>query len=269
MPALRIIGIVLLAFTALSTAADPLRQFDDCTLEIASWSDGDSFPVKLPTGKTVTIRLYGVDCIEMHLEGDESNARRLRDQRRWFRIADINLAKSAGEAARAEVGKFLAEPFTVHTAFADARGDARYQRVYGFVTTSAGFDLSEELVKRGLARAFGVVRERPDGNTAAEWRDHLRDLELTAARKGVGAWEHTDWEKLPEERRLARAEEAEIDAAMGLAQKLPPGTRIDPNTAARDELLALPGIGEPMALRIFENRPYRRTEDLLNGPGIG
>jgi len=272
MPSRRTPLIALLAIAAiasLASAADPLQQFDDCILEPTAWSDGDSFPVRLPDGQSVTVRLYGVDCLEMHLEGDETNARRLRDQRRWFGIADIGKAKAVGESAKVRVTDILADPFTIHTTFADARGDPRYKRVYAFVTTAKGLDLSEYLVTKGLARAFGVVRERPDGTPAAEWRDHLRDIELTAAKKSLGAWALTDWNRLPEERRLARQEEAEINAIMGVVQKLAPGEKIDPNTAARDDLLALPGIGEAMALRIIEHRPYHKPADLKNVPGIG
>ena len=36
----------------------------------------------------------------------------------------------------------LAKPFTVHTAFADARGDGKHKRIYGFVTTADGEDLA-------------------------------------------------------------------------------------------------------------------------------
>jgi competence protein ComEA len=252
-----------------SAAADPLQQFDNCTLEPAHWSDGDSFPVKLPDGKTVTVRLYGVDCLEMNIEGDETNARRLRDQRRWFGIVDIQTAKGVGEDAKAVVGDILTKPFTVYTAFADGRGDPRYKRVYAFVTTANGQNLAELLVQRGLARAFGVTRVGPDGTTAAEWKEHLADLELLAANKNAGAWAHTDWERLPEERRRAREEEAELEAVMGNPNTLAEGETIDPNTAARDELLALPGIGDTMALRIIEHRPYASPEDLLQVPGIG
>ena len=269
MPTLRITLTLFFACAALPAATNPLQQFDDCTLEIVDWSNGDSFPVKLPNGETVTIRLYGVDCLEMHLDGNKPNAARLRDQRRYFGIADINKAKSVGAAAKIGIAIILAKPFTVHTAFADGRGDPRYKRVYGFVTTATGLDLAEELVESGMARAYGLCRQRPDGTTAAEWRERLRDLELLAAKEGVGAWAHTDWDKLPEERQLARAEETEIDEAMGVTQKLAPGTKIDPNTASHDELLALPGIAETMALRIIENRPYRKTDDLLKVPGIG
>jgi competence protein ComEA len=33
--------------------------------------------------------------------------------------------------------------------------------------------------------------------------------------------------------------------------------------------MALPGIGEVMALRIIEGRPYSSAKDLLRVPGIG
>jgi competence protein ComEA len=262
-------ALILLAGTSSPLLADPLQEFAGCILETADWSDGDSFPVTLPDGKKVTVRLYGVDCMEMHVDGDDSNARRLRDQRRWFGIADILVAKSMGEAAKTKVTEILSKPFTVHTAFADARGDVRYARVYGFVTTSDGSDLAEYLVRAGLARAFGVARARPDGTTAAEWREHLRDLELQAATRAAGAWAQTDWERLPEERRQARAEQAELDIAKGLKSALAPGEKINLNTAARDALMNLPGIGEAIALRIIEHRPYASIEDILEVPGIG
>ncbi|MEM7144530.1 MAG: helix-hairpin-helix domain-containing protein [Verrucomicrobiota bacterium] len=267
--------IALALFTALlltpvpASATDPLQSFPNCTLQPADWSDGDSFPVKFPDGRTFTIRLYGVDCMEMHIENDESNARRLRDQRRWFGIADIIVAKSIGEEAKVTLAKILTEPFTVHTAFADGRGDPRYKRVYGFVTTADGKDLAELLVQKGLARAFGVVRSHPTGTSAAEWREQLHDFELLAAKNDAGAWAHTDWDRLHDERREARREEAELQAAMSKPPALAEGESINPNTAARDELIALPGIGETMALRIIEHRPYQSPDDLLAVPGIG
>jgi endonuclease YncB( thermonuclease family) len=146
-----------------------------------TWSDGDSFQIKTPDGKTQTIRLYGVDCIEMHVQGDDSNARRLRDQRRYFGINDISVAKTQGEAAKAATAKWLDKPFTVHTTFADGRGDGRFSRVYGFVKTADGGNLSEVLVSQGLARAFGVVRQLPDGTAGDEWMEQLKDLELRQA----------------------------------------------------------------------------------------
>lgn len=250
------------------TASGQLRKLQPCALVETEWADGDSFSVRLPDGKTQTIRLYGVDCIEMHVQGDDSNARRLRDQRRYFGIADILTAKSAGQAAREETLRLLKQPFTVHTNFADARGDGRFSRVYAFVETADGRNLSELLVSAGLARAFGVVRQLPDGTPGEEWMAQLRDLELTAARAGRGAWKHTDWAKLPQDRKEARDELAEIEAAKG-RQSATEDRPVDLNQAARDELMALPGIGEKTANRIIRARPFRSVEDLTRVPGIG
>jgi DNA uptake protein ComE-like DNA-binding protein len=249
-------------------ATASLRKLVGCTLIPTEWADGDSFSVRLPDGKVQTVRLYGADCIEMHVQGDDTNARRLRDQRRYFGIADILKAKRVGEEAKQETLRALSKPFTLHTTFADARGDGRYSRVYCFIETSAGEDLSERLVAMGLARAFGVTRQRPDGTRGDDWMERLKDLELTAARASRGAWAHTDWEKLPEIRQEARDESAEIEQAKGVraANEDKP---LDLNSAARDELMTIPGIGEKTANAIIERRPYSKIEDLLGVGRIG
>jgi competence ComEA-like helix-hairpin-helix protein len=251
-----------------SMAAEVLQKFVGCTRIEEEWSDGDSFPVKFPDGQTRTVRLYGVDCLEMHVQGDESNARRLRDQRRYFGIQDITVAKAQGEKAKLETARLLNKPFTVWTAFSDGRGDGRFNRIYGFVTLSSGEDLSSTLVQLGLARAFGVVRAGPDGKAGEEWRDELKDLELQAAKLGKGAWAFTNWEKLPEERKEARAEEAEIAEAQN-GKMIDDGKTLDPNKAARDELMKLPGIGEKTADSIIEARPFKTLDDLGKVQGIG
>jgi len=278
------VGILLLPLAAeplpqgVTNAVTGLTRFAGCELVATDWADGDSFAVRLPDGKEWTIRLYGVDCIEWHVN-DDTDARRLGAQRRYFGIAEAggsaaasnSLAKGFGEAAAARVRELLEKPFTVHTAWADGRGDGRFKRYYGFVTTGDGRDLGEQLVAEGLARAFGVSRQAPDGRSRDDYGEGLRDLELAAAKRGLGAWAKTDWEKLPEERRIEREEAAELAAAQDGATP-GPGVRIDPNTAARDELMGLPGIGETRANAIIEGRQdgrYRNPEDLLRVPGIG
>ncbi len=254
---------------ASSGLAEDLQKFEGCQLVEQPWSDGDSFQVRLPDQKEITVRLYGADCLEMHLDGDDSNARRLRDQRRYFGIQDITVAKGFGEKARGEVARLLAKPFTIHTAFADGRGDGRFNRVYGFVTLPDGKDLASHLVETGMARAFGVSRLTPDGTTAKEYMARLRDLELGAAKKGNGAWSATDWQRLPEERKQAREEEEEIELAKG---NHPLEGKINPNKAGRDELMKLPGIGEVLANRIIqarEHRKFSKPDDLREVNGIG
>lgn len=266
---------LLVAVLVLSGSAKDLVRLSECKLVQTEWADGDSFLVSSPDRGEFTLRLYGADCIEWHVT-DASDERRLRAQRRYFGITKarrdpreaIALAKSFGETAAKEIQTLLAEPFTVHTAFADARGDGRHQRIYGFVTTSKGKDLATELVSLGLARAFGVYRQTYDGRSQMEYREHLRDLEFLAAKKGTGIWHETNWEALPEERRTQREEDRQIEMSIDGNSGLS-GRKIDPNRAARDELMALPGIGEELANRIIEGRPYSKPEDLQRVSGIG
>lgn len=252
-----------------------LEEIPSCKMVQAAWADGDSFLIETGTGAQHTIRLYGVDCIEMEVR-DDTDARRLRAQRRYFGISEsggspdtsIELAKEYGKLAAAETAKALAGTFTIHTSFADARGDAKFKRIYAFVKTADGKDLGELLVSKGLALAFGVYRETPDGQHRDVYKESLRDLELVASRKAIGIWAKTDWDKLPAERQLERAEDTELGLALG-SEKAPPADVLDLNTAARDELMSIPGVGEKMANRIIEGRPYKTIDQLANVDGIG
>jgi competence protein ComEA len=258
-----------------AAAADELQAIEGCTLVAADWADGDSFRVRLPDDQEITVRLYGADCLEHHVV-DETDARRLRSQRRYFGItrvkpdaaAAIEFAKELGREATAETRSFLDRPFTIHTSFADARGDARFKRVYAFVFDADGRDLAAHLVSKGLARAFGVSRSTLAAESADDYREMLADLELRAAAAAAGIWAHTDWDSLPVERQLERDEERELEVALGRGE-LPADFTVEINSAPRSELMRLPGIGETLANRIIEKRPYTRLTDLLEVEGIG
>jgi competence protein ComEA len=275
------IGRLLAWFVLLVSPAvaepGPLERIAGCTFVPADWADGDSFQVRKPDGTLLTVRLYGVDCLEWHI-GDDTDARRLRAQRRYFGITgaaggpagSIDLATGFGRQAAEHTARLLQRPFTLHTRMQKALGDGRHLRFYAFVETADGKDLAAELVRAGLARAYGVSAEGPGGRSAARYKEILADLELQAAKRGAGIWARTDWDKLPAEREIQRGEDEEDRIAQGEAA-LPAGFRLDPNTAARDDLERLPGIGETLANRIIEARedaPFARPDDLLRVPGI-
>jgi competence protein ComEA len=264
---------LILSPTLLSAAE--LEAIPNCRLIETEWADGDSFRIRTPDEKEFSIRLYGVDCLEWHVT-DETDARRLRAQRRYFGIttvedsaaASIQVAKGFGELAWEEVRRVLGEPFTVYTAYADARGDSNYRRIYAFVVLSDGTQLAEHLVRQGLARAFGVTRSMPDGRSREAFEAHLADVELLAAKTGAGIWARTDWESLVNERMTQRLEDEELSLATA-KPALREGETLDPNSASSDNLMKLPGVGPVLAKRMIEGRPYTSVEDLRRVSGIG
>ena len=197
-------------FVGIALAQKPLQTYEHCTLEKTSWADGDSFLVKPKNGDALSVRLYGVDCIEWHIS-DTTDSRRLHAQRSYFGITKVDpdpkkaaeIAKNFGQQAAKFVEAELQKPFTVHTAHSDARGDANFPRVYAFIVTADGKDLAEQLVKMGLARAFGVNRETYHNPKLSrdEYDASLNDLELQAAAARKGIWMMTNWELLPIERK--------------------------------------------------------------------
>jgi endonuclease YncB( thermonuclease family) len=256
-------------------APKPLEKLENCTFVPTPWADGDSFQIKTSAGEEHTVRLYGADCIEWHISG-KSDERRLRAQRQYFGITGaapkaedaIELAKGFGKAAAQRTAALLEKPFTIHTRFRDALGDGKHPRIYAFIQCSDGSDLATELVKIGLARAFGVYTDGPEERSADEYEKTLDDIEFQAAKRGLGIWSKTDWDKLPDERKTQRRDDDEADLAID-KPKLKQGEKLNPNNAARDELMKLPGIGEEMANRIIEKQPYEKPDDLLEVAGIG
>jgi competence protein ComEA len=255
-----------LLFLALlcGASAQELQKFEGCRLVEAGWSDGDSFPVKLPDGKEIVLRLYYVDANETSA-ATETDQRRVRDQSSYFGIDDHQVTLGFGRAAAERVAELLAKPFTVHTAFASAPGRSAKPRTYGFVALSDGRDLGEVLVGEGLARSYGVRRNTPDGLNAEAAKEKMDDLELGAAIARRGIWGRTDPQRLVSLREDRRTEERQLQEAFGMGA----GQPIDPNTATVDEIMLLPGVGEVLAERIVEGRPYKSVEDLRRVPGIG
>lgn len=274
------IRLLLCLFTCFSarTSADPkpLVTLNNCTFVDTEWADGDSFQLRIPDGKLMTVRLYAADCMELHINTD-NDKRRLRDQRRHFGITEVkgdmqdsvSLATALGKEGRVFTENALKIPFTIHTRHHKAPGDGKHIRYYAFVVTADGDDLATELVRAGLARARGVGTEMIDGTSLERYKQKLADLEYQAAKREKGIWKFTDWDKLPEERDIQRKEDEEDQIADG--NKPPKNFRLNPNTASRDDLDRLPHIGENLAESIIEQRenaPFEKPEDLMRVGGI-
>ena len=274
---LAMIGRSLSAGDGQLDASTGLYCYEDCRYVETGWNDGDSFRVSLVSGEEVTVRLYQVDCVEASVQ-DTTAARRLRAQRRYFGISgyggsprdSIEKAIELGEAAAELTREALREPFTVWTAHADARGNG--ERIYAFIRTGGGEFLADLLVKAGLARAYGVSRQTPEGVSQAESIERMRDLELSAAAGRRGIWAYTDWEALPNERLAERTELEALRVAMRLGPAITAEAPVAINTADSLRLQQLPGIGPALAERIVrhrEARPFKSKSDLLNVTGIG
>ena len=65
-----------------------------------------------------------------------------------------------------------------------------------------------------------------------------------------------------------REEEAELSLSTS-SSPLKAKEKININTAARDELMRLPGIGEVLANRIIERRPFEKIDAIGEVEGIG
>lgn len=272
-------SLLLLLAGALSATAEPkpLETFANCTFVPTAWADGDSFRIRTTTGAEHTVRLYGVDCLELHL-GDDRNLSRLREQRRYFGITDVGktsaesmaIARDLAQQAADLSARSLARPFTLHTRFSHGGGDPAFKRILGFITLADGRDLGALLVQQGLARSQGIITTLPDGTSVVEARGMLDDWELQALKKGRGIWARTDWEKLPAERQLQRKEKAEARIAAG-EDGPAPDFKIDPNRATRQQLIDLDGIGDTLADRIIAERQktrFLKAKDLLRIKGL-
>ncbi|MDO9528793.1 MAG: helix-hairpin-helix domain-containing protein [Syntrophales bacterium] len=250
-----------------SYAAD-LQMFSNARLVNNPANDGDSFFVEAG-GKSFHVRLYFVDCPETSTSS-ESDARRAREQTRYFGLSHATRTIHFGNEAKAFVERILAKPFTVHTAFASALGRSAKGRVYGFIITSDGDDLASLLVKNGLARAYGMGRKTPNGISRDEMIERLRDLETSAMLKRIGIWSESDPEQIAEFRAKQRSEDQELKDIQSQVKKdrFSDGL-LDLNTVSKEKLMFINGIGPVLAKRIIAGRPYKTVDDLLKVKGIG
>ena len=245
-----------------------LQMFSNAKLINNPANDGDSFFVE-SDGKSFHVRLYFVDCPETSTSS-KSDARRVREQTRYFGLSHAARTIHFGNEAKTFVKGILAKPFTVHTAFASALGRSSKGRVYGFITTADGNDLMRLLVKNGFARTHGVGRETPNGIPRNEMIERLRDIETSAMLKRIGIWSESDPDRIAEFRAEQRSEDQELKELQSQVKKAKfSDGLLDLNTASKEELMFINGIGPVLAERIMVRRPYKTVDGLIKVKGIG
>lgn len=251
----------------LSHAAE-LQKFSNARFINNPANDGDSFLVEAD-GKSFHVRLYFVDCPETSISS-KSDARRVREQTRYFGLSHAERTIHFGNEAKTFVEGILAKPFTVHTAFASALGRSAKGRVYGFITTADGDDLASLLVKNGFARTHGIGRETPNGIPRNEMIERLRDLETSAMLKRIGIWSESDPDRIAKLRAEQRSEDQELKDLQSQAKKvLSPKSLLDLNTSTEKELQSIKGVGPVLAKKIIAGRPYKTVDGLIKVKGIG
>jgi competence ComEA-like helix-hairpin-helix protein len=269
-----------------------------CKMAENASNDGDSFHVK-HKGREYVFRLYFVDAPETSLLIPD----RVGEQANAFETTKEEVLE-AGKGAAVFTKKRLGRDFKVSTRWEDARGMSRGGRHYAFVETAEGEDLGELLLAAGWARSYGM-KAATKSSSAGQLQQRYDRLEQKARRAGVGIWGDAKGsvsmaEEQPEEKERA-AEDGGAFMAAGLmesalasavireaksdedapapapvasstpahAVKSSGGkSKLDINTASKEELADLPGIGEVKAAAIIAARPFAGSFDLLRVPGI-
>jgi len=249
-------------------AAKEWTIFEECRLIDNPSNDGDSFHVS-HGDKEYLFRLYLVDAPETN----GRNPERLIEQAKYFEIS-VPQAIEVGEAARTFVREKLSKPFTVFTHLSEAMGSSKLDRLYGFVQTNEG-DLAEQLVRAGLARVHGMRGAPPGAKTSKDEVAKLQQLEGKARDEKIGGWgitsgrlnvspaQHSEFSFFVAGKEIeSRGKSAHVtdqDAAL---------VKIDINTATKEELETIPGIGPKTAERIIAARPFNSADDLKSVNGI-
>src|SRR5439155_17680042 len=161
-----------------------------------------------------------------------------------------NAVMEVGREAARFTKDHLASEFTVITRWQNARGQGNLARYYAVVLVN-GKNFAAELVEHGLARIHQPYANWPDGPRSSRFVSELKNLELQARERRVGAWDQRRFSKISE---LPSARDSHA--------------LLDLNAATFEDLRQLPGIGTILAQRIIAHRPYGSVEELKKVRGI-
>ena len=245
-------GFVLLCFSLVQVrAADEWTVLENCRLILNPANDGDSFHIS-SGDKEYVVRLYFVDAPE--IEGTDPH--RLIEQAKYFQIT-VPQAIEVGTEAKDFAEEKLSKLFRVFTRMSAGMGRSNIARVYGFVQTKDG-DFGEQLVRNGLARVYGTKVAPPGFDGTQPEITKLEQFESEARKQKIGGW------GVVEGRLHQRADNTAAFSFFDQTSK-----KLDINTAAKEELERIPGIGPVTADEIIAARPFKTADDLRKVKGIG
>lgn len=166
------------------------ERLDGCRLVDDKDRDGDSFYVS-HAGREHRFRIYFANCPETDTRHDQHLG-----QAEHFGV-DPGAVLEFGVKAKEFTKDKLSKPFTVYTKWQKAMGEqGASPRQYVMVFTVAGENLSQILVKAGLAWAKGEDADFPDAEGKRRLWKELNELEAEAKTKGSGIYrERNDFTK--------------------------------------------------------------------------
>ena len=184
-----------------ATAAESASQLEkiggyevyrNCTLAEARNNDGDSFMVRLPTGRQAEFRLYFVDTPESAFKsypGGDTNHQRIADQAAEMgRITPEQVVEIGKVGKRFTLDLLASRPFTLYTRWDSPFKDARYHAHVEVRHDTTTRWLDEILIERGLARIKTKPADMPDGTPASKHLADLKQLERAAKQAKRGVW---------------------------------------------------------------------------------
>jgi len=155
-------------------------HFPSCRLSPDGYFDGDSFDVITPQG-VKTFRLFFTDCAETDTRLEE----RIQEQATYWKVTPEEVLKSGKEATEFSAKLLGEKDFEIYTYWQDAKGGSR-KRYFAFIKIDGEKWLGEELVKAGLARAYGKQCTLPDGTSIRDYWARLNAAAEQAEAKGLG-----------------------------------------------------------------------------------
>lgn len=155
-------------------------------------NDGDSFMVRLPSGKEAEFRLYFVDSPESAFKSyssGETNHDRIRKQAQDMGGTTPEQAVEIGKKAKKFTLDLLASrPFDLYTCWDSPYQDQRFHAFIRIMQDGKSRWLDELLIEQGLVRIRTKPADLPDGTSAAQHLSLLKELQSHAKKSKAGVW---------------------------------------------------------------------------------